>query len=91
MNKVDVKINDKSINDPTNSWYAYKSYFENHLSYSKGTKSNLLSYRGYFNDTSEKLDDVGSTSTESANEGFIIGFSGSRDLEFTNIILCIFM
>ena len=70
-NKVDVKINDKSINDPTNSWYAYKSYFENHLSYSKGTKSNLLSYRGYFNDTCEKLDDVGSTSTESANEGFI--------------------
>ena len=74
-NKVDVKINDKSINDPTNSWYAYKAYFENHLSYSKGTKSNLLSYRGYFNDTCDKLDDVGSyssgTLTESDNEGFV--------------------
>ena len=74
-NKVDVKINDKSINDPTNSWYAYKAYFENHLSYSKGTKSNLLSYCGYFNDTCDKLDDVGSyssgTLTESDNEGFV--------------------
>ena len=29
-NKVNVKINDKSINDPTNAWYAYKAYFENH-------------------------------------------------------------
>ena len=59
-NKIDVKMNDNSINDPTNAWYAYKAYFENHLSYSKGTKSNLLSYRGYFNDTCDKFDDVGS-------------------------------
>ena len=44
-NKVVVKLNDKSINDSTNAWYAYKAYFENHLSYSKSTKSNLLSYR----------------------------------------------
>ena len=40
-NRGDVKINDKSINYPTNSWHAYKAYFENHLSFSKGTKSNL--------------------------------------------------
>ena len=59
-NTVDVKMNDKSINDPTKAWYAYKAYFENHLSYSKGTKSNLLSYSGYYNDTCEKFDDVGS-------------------------------
>jgi len=74
-NKVDVKFNDRSINDPTNSWYAYKAYFENHLSYSKGTKANLLSYRGYYNDTCEKFDDVGSVSggapVESLNDGFI--------------------
>ena len=73
-NKIDVKMNDNSINDPTNAWYAYKAYFENHLSYSKGTKSNLLSYRGYFTDTCDKFDDVGSISggnfTESSNEGF---------------------
>ena len=74
-NKVNVKINDKSINDPTNSWYAYKAYFENHLSYSKGTKKNLLSYRGYFNDTHAQFDDVGSetdgTYKVSENLGFI--------------------
>ena len=39
--KVVVHINDVAINDPTNSWYAYKAYFENHLSYSKGTKASL--------------------------------------------------
>ena len=54
-NRVDVNINDKSINDPTYSWYAYEAYFENHLRYSKGTNSNL-SYRGYFNDTIEQFD-----------------------------------
>ena len=58
--KVNVKVNDKAINDPTNSWYAYKAYFENHLSYSDGTKTNLLAYRGYINDTCDKFDDVGS-------------------------------
>ena len=72
--KVNVKVNDKSINDPTNAWYAYKAYFENHLSYSNGTKKNLLSYRGYINDTCDKFDDVGSvtdaTLTESSNDGF---------------------
>ena len=34
-NKVSVKVNDKSIDDPTNAWYAYKAYFENHFSYFK--------------------------------------------------------
>ena len=70
--KVVVNINDVAINDPTNSWYAYKAYFENHLSYSKGTKTNLLDYRGYYNDTCQKFDDVrklvGSTYTKSLNE-----------------------
>ena len=67
-NKVDVKMNDKSINDPTNAWYACKAYLENHLSYSKGTKSNLLSYGGYFNDTFGKFDDVGSISNGTLTE-----------------------
>ena len=45
--KVVVHLNDVAINDPTNSWYAYKAYFENHLSYSKGTKTSLLDYTGF--------------------------------------------
>ena len=73
--KVIVHINDVEINDPTNSWYAYKAYFENHLSYSKGTKANLLDYRGYYNDTCKEFDNVGSVSddvyTESSNEGYV--------------------
>ena len=73
--KVVVHLNDAAINDPTNSWYAYKAYFENHLSYSKGTKSSL-DYRGYFNDTCEKFDDVGSIDSStnhvlSQNDGFL--------------------
>ena len=44
--KVVVHINDVEINDPTNSWYAYKANFKNHLRYSKGTKASL-DYRGY--------------------------------------------
>ena len=33
--KVTVKINDVEIGDSTSTWYAYKAYLENHLSYSK--------------------------------------------------------
>ena len=61
-NRVDVKINDKSINDPTNAWYVYQAYFENHMSYSKATKSNL-SYRGYFNDTRQLYQYAGGSVT----------------------------
>ena len=73
----------------SNAWYAYKAYFENHLSYSKSTKFYLLSYRGYYNDTCDKFDDVGSVSsgnpTESANKGFIERkkiFAGSKWVYF---------
>ena len=49
--------------------------FKNHLSYSKGTKANLLDYRGYYNDTCQKFDDVGSATDsvykESLNEGYV--------------------
>ena len=62
--KVVVHLNDAAINDPTNSWYAYKAYMENHLSYSKGTKA-ALDYRGYFNNTCKEFDDVGTMDTAS--------------------------
>ena len=59
------------------------------MSYSKGTKSNLLSYRGHFNDTHDKFDDVGdftsSVFTASGNEGFIERkkmFAGSKWVYF---------
>ena len=67
--KVNVKINDVDIGDSSGSWYAYKAYLENHLSYSKSAKEKILSYKGYFPDTAEKFDDVGSDSADSDNEG----------------------
>ena len=57
--------------------------------YSKSTKYNLLSYRGYYNDTCNKLDDVGkdvsSTFTESGKKGFVDRkklFAGSKWVYF---------
>ena len=67
--KVNVKINDVDIGDSSGSWYAYKAYLENHLSYSKSAKEKILSYKGYFPDTADKFDDVGSASADSDNEG----------------------
>ena len=94
--KVVVHLNDVSINDPTNSWYAYKAYFENHLSYSKGTKTSLLAYRGYFNDTCNEFDDVGSVSggtyTESKNEGFRKRQENfAKVIGYTFVLMCIVM
>merc|ERR1712101_101008 len=67
--KVTVKVNDVDIGDSTSSWYAYKAYLENHLSYSKSAKEKILSYKGYLPETAEKFDDVGTASKDSDNEG----------------------
>ena len=70
---VNVKLNGCDISDPSSKWYAYKAYFENHLSYSTSTKKNILPYKGYILDTIGKFDDVGNSSntTASQNDGFI--------------------
>ena len=66
---VNTKLNECEISDPSSKWYAYKAYFENHLSYSSSSKSNILSFKRYVADTAEKLDDVGDsgTPTQSTN------------------------
>ena len=70
---VNTKLNGCEISDPSSKWYAYKAYFENHLSYSSSSKNNILSFKGYVTDTATKFDDVGDTSNsrESLNEGFV--------------------
>ena len=70
---VNTKLNGCEISDPSSKWYAYKAYFENHLSYSSSSKNNILSFKGYVTDTATKFDDVGDTanSRESLNEGFV--------------------
>ena len=69
---VNTKLNGCEISDPSSKWYAYKAYFENHLSYSSSSKNNILSFKGYVADTAGKFDDVGDTArtTPSLNDGF---------------------
>ena len=55
---VNIQLNGTEIMDPSSRWYAYKSYFENNLSYSSSSKESILSSRGYFKDTPEKFDDI---------------------------------
>ena len=70
---VNTKLNGCEISDPSSKWYAYKAYFENHLSYSSSSKSNILSFKGYVADTATKFDDVGDSvaTTASQNQGFL--------------------
>ena len=44
---INVQLNETEITDPSSRWYAFKSYFENHLSYSTPTKENVLAFKGY--------------------------------------------
>ena len=64
---INTKLNGTEISDPTSSWYAYKSYLENHLSYSTSVKKKGLSFKGYVEDTYNELDNIGS---DSKNVGF---------------------
>ena len=70
---VNTKLNGCEISDPSSKWYAYKAYFENHLSYSSSSKDNILSFKGYIADKAGKFDDVGNStgSVESLNDGFV--------------------
>ena len=70
---VNTKLNGCEISDPSSKWYAYKAYFENHLSYSSSSKNNILSFKGYVADTPNKFDDVGNSTTSvvSLNDGFV--------------------
>ena len=64
---VDVSINGTALTDPHNRWYAYKSYIETLLSYSKQTKEGKLKSIGWFKDTHKKFDDFG-TASANGNE-----------------------
>jgi hypothetical protein len=68
---INIQLNDTEITDPSSRWYAFKSYFENHLSYSTPTKENVLAFKGYIKDTPEKYDDIGSDTTNSTNVGYL--------------------
>ena len=68
---INIRLNETEITDPSSRWYAFKSYFENHLSYSTPTKENILAFKGYIKDTPDKYDDVGSNLTASTNNGYL--------------------
>ena len=67
---MNVRLNGTEITDPSSRWYSFKSYFENHLSYSSASKENILSFKGYIKDTVDKYDDIGSSGAVSANDGY---------------------
>ena len=68
---INVQLNETEITDPSSRWYAFKSYFENHLSYSTPTKENILAFKGYIKDTPGKFDDVGNGGHNSSNDGYL--------------------
>ena len=68
---INVRLNGTEITDPSSRWYSYKSYFENLLSYSSGTKENILSFKGFIKDDAEKYDEVGTAGAASTNNGYL--------------------
>ena len=64
---VNIQLNGTEITDPSSRWYVYEHYFESNLSYSSSLKESILSSRGYFKDTPEKFDDIGSGDASSFN------------------------
>ena len=68
---INVQLNETEITDPSSRWYAFKSYFENHLSYSTPTKENVLAFKGYIKDTPGKFDDIGNNGANSTNDGYL--------------------
>ena len=70
---IRTKVNDVEIGDTTSKWYSYKAYLEDTLSYSKATKLNVLSSRGYFKDTAGKFDSIPAATeaiTDAQNTGY---------------------
>jgi len=55
---INTHLNGTEITDPSGRWYAFKSYFENNLSYSTSSKKSILSSRGFFKDTAGKFDSL---------------------------------
>ena len=68
---INVSLNGTEITDPSSRWYSYKSYFENHLSYSSATKEKILSFKGYIKDTPLHFDNVGNAGNASTNNGYV--------------------
>jgi len=84
---INTRLNGCEISDPSSKWYAYKVYFEDHLSYTSSTKEKGLFYKGYYKDSHNKFDDVGysTNATASSNEGFLkrkAMFAGSKWVYF---------
>ena len=58
FNRVDVKLNDTEIGDPSSSPYPYKAHFETLFSYSKSTKEGRLGINGFNKDTANSIDSI---------------------------------
>ena len=58
------------MGDSAGKSYAYRSYFDNTLSFSKEAKNQSLKYHGFIRDTNGEFDNVAKSRSSNKNEGF---------------------
>ena len=96
FSSIECSINGVEITDPNGNWYPYKSYLETLLSYSKSTKDGRLQSTCFFRDDESDFDSIGvidqngTTTTESNNEGYKIRkefFKNSQERYFNIMII----
>ena len=71
FSQVKIKLNDKDVEN-SNSYYHYKAYLENLLSYSDEIKRTYLENEGWLNDSSYYFDETKLTDNDQKlNQGFV--------------------
>lgn len=70
LSRITYQLNDASLGDSASKSYAYRSYFDNILSFSKEAKQQSLKYHGFIRDTTNKFDDVEKVRANNLNDGF---------------------
>ena len=70
ISRITYQINDYSMGDSAGKSYAYRSYFDNLLSFSKEAKKQSLKYHGFIEDTTNQFDNVNKVRNQNTNNGF---------------------
>lgn len=70
ISMVTYKINDFQMGDNSSKSYAYRSYMDNLLSFSREAKNQSLRYHGFVSDTTGAFDDVAQVRDANGNEGY---------------------
>ena len=70
ISRISYQLNDASFGDSTGKSYAYRSYFDNILSFSAEAKKQSLKYHGFIRDSNTHFDDVTKARDSNSNDGF---------------------